>query len=70
MKKLIAFLGIAMFTVGCNMSNSGGVLVCERMNDIRSKELFYGKEKGFASREKAGKKGQEPLLLLRILTQL
>lgn len=70
MKKLIALLGIAFFTVSCNKGNSGGVMVCERMNDIRSKEIFYGKEKEFVPGEQAGKKEQEPLLLLRILTQL
>lgn len=70
MKKMIALLGIVFFTVSCNPGNSGGVLICERMHDMHSKEIFKGKERDIASREQAGKKQQEPLLLLRILTQL
>jgi hypothetical protein len=70
MKKMIALLGIVFLTVSCNPGNSGGVLICERMNGIHSKEIFNGKERDIASREQAGKKKQEPLLLLRILTQL
>jgi hypothetical protein len=70
MKKMIALLGIICLAISCHPGNSGGVMICERMNDLQSKEIFKGKERDIAHREQAGKKQQEPLLLLRILTQL
>ncbi|MCU0381804.1 MAG: hypothetical protein MUE58_11505 [Chitinophagaceae bacterium] len=70
MKKLMAFLGIIFCTVSCNPGNSGGVLVCEGMPSIKGKEMYNRKESGKKEKVKTVKKSKEPLLLLRMLTEL
>ena len=70
MKKLLALFGIIFLTVSCNPGNSGGVLICERARDISIGESVIRTESVTIGREKSTGKQKEPLLLLRILTEL
>jgi hypothetical protein len=70
MKKLITFSIILLFTGSCNLINGREGFICESISTVNRQEVVTQAKIELTEAGKPKEQKHEPLLLLRVLTDL